>query len=88
MGGKKDGSLSSFLAGAAAGAVDTCITMPLDTIKTNLQINPRLGLLGCAKNIGKKVGLVEVYIRFSVVLCLCLYLPNIMIYHFFSFLGS
>eukprot|EP00967_Tisochrysis_lutea_P136697 scaffold244124_cov27-Tisochrysis_lutea.AAC.1 len=30
--------LRSFAAGAAAGALDTCVTMPLDTIKTQMQI--------------------------------------------------
>ena len=53
MAGKKDGSLKSFVAGAVAGTVDTCITMPLDTVKTNLQINSKLGLVSCARDIGK-----------------------------------
>lgn len=60
-----DGSLTSFLAGAMAGAVDTCITMPLDTIKTNLQINPRLGLLGCARNIVTNKGFQGLYSGFQ-----------------------
>jgi len=34
---KKDGK--AFVAGAFAGAIDTCFTMPLDTLKTQMQIN-------------------------------------------------
>ena len=72
MGPKKDGSLTSFMAGAIAGAVDTCITMPLDTIKTNLQINPRLGLVGCASDIGKPLNVtVEQWILPS-----CVFITN------------
>eukprot|EP00941_MAST-03F_sp_MAST-3F-sp1_P002511 g2511.t1 len=51
---KKEKGLRNFLAGAIAGAGDTCVTMPLDTIKTQMQLNKNMqgaGVVSCSKRI-------------------------------------
>eukprot|EP01051_Picozoa_sp_SAG22_P020681 SAG22_NODE_4276_length_1320_cov_0.717445_1_plen_282_part_00 len=57
----------SFVAGAIAGAIDTCVTMPLDTVKTQMQINKEMGksAIGCAKTIVKMDGVAGLYKGFA-----------------------
>lgn len=58
---------NSFLAGAIAGAIDTCITMPLDTIKTQMQLSKGMGasMVGCAKTIVQTDGPAGLYKGFA-----------------------
>mmetsp|Transcript_2486 Transcript_2486/g.2885 ORF Transcript_2486/g.2885 Transcript_2486/m.2885 type:complete len:152 (-) Transcript_2486:670-1125(-) len=64
MAGKKK-SYNHFIAGGFAGAFDTCFTMPLDTIKTNLQIRPADGFGSVARRIVKTDGLGGFYRGFQ-----------------------
>jgi hypothetical protein len=56
--------LRSFAAGAAAGAIDTVITMPLDTIKTQMQIKNHPSVAACARTIVRHDGLLGLYYGF------------------------
>lgn len=56
----KKGSIASFAAGAIAGCIDTCITMPLDTIKTKMQIQ-KTPFFTCTSNILKSDGALGFY---------------------------
>jgi len=55
----------SLTAGAVAGAVDTCITMPLDTAKTQMQLNHYKNLVQCAKQIVAANGIGGLYFGFG-----------------------
>jgi hypothetical protein len=60
---KKKGP-KAFLAGAIAGAGDTCITMPLDTIKTQMQLNKAYqssGLVSVGRTIVASDGVAGLY---------------------------
>lgn len=50
-----------------AGAIDTCITMPLDTIKTQMQLSKGMGasMIGCAQTIIKHDGIGGLYKGFA-----------------------
>jgi len=61
----KTNSYKHFIAGGIAGAIDTSITMPLDTIKTNLQIRPQDGFVGCTKRIVNADGVRGLYFGFQ-----------------------
>jgi hypothetical protein len=53
-----------FAVGGIAGFTDTCVTMPLDTIKTQMQLTKGLGLMDCGKNIVKVDGVAGLYAGF------------------------
>ena len=52
-------------AGAAAGALDTCVTMPLDTVKTKMQIQQHRGVFSCARTIVQADGVSGLYYGFT-----------------------
>lgn len=56
--------LRSFAAGAVAGGIDTVITMPLDTIKTQMQIKSHPSVAACARTIVRHDGLLGLYYGF------------------------
>lgn len=56
--------LRSFAAGAVAGAIDTVITMPLDTIKTQMQIQSHPSVAACARTIVRHDGMLGLYYGF------------------------
>ena len=49
---KKKGGWRTLVAGGIAGAFDCCITMPLDTMGTQIQLQGYKGPVECAKAIG------------------------------------
>ena len=49
---KKNAGWRTIVAGGTAGAIDCCITMPLDTIGTQIQLQGYRGPIECAKAIG------------------------------------
>ena len=55
---------SAFAAGAVAGALDTCITMPLDTVKTQMQLKSYPGPVACTRAIVKADGVAGLYYGF------------------------
>jgi solute carrier family 25 citrate transporter 1 len=57
----------SFIAGGIAGAVDSCVTMPLDTLKLQLQLSQRKGttLLECYRKVVQNDGAVGLYRGFA-----------------------
>ena len=57
---KKKSGFKHFLAGAIAGAIDTSITMPLDTLKTNMQVTGYGPIKGCG-DIYKRGGVRQFY---------------------------
>ena len=57
--------MSAFIGGAIAGALDTCITMPLDTMKTQMQIKKYPGAVACARTIVKADGARGLYYGFQ-----------------------
>jgi len=58
-------SWKSFAAGAMAGSVDTSITMPLDTIKTAMQIRHYEGVAACTRSIIQHDGVAGLYYGFT-----------------------
>ena len=63
--GKKKGGLVAFAAGGVAGVTDTCFTMPLDTIKTAMQIQGSRSPIGMARNIVSGNGVRGLYAGFA-----------------------
>jgi hypothetical protein len=61
---KASGSLHSFAAGGLAGALDTTVTMPLDTIKTQMQIKQHSSVASCATKIVRNDGVSGLYYGF------------------------
>ena len=57
-------SSAAFVAGAVAGAVDTSLTMPLDTIKTQMQLKRYSSPLACSRSIIKADGVHGLYYGF------------------------
>lgn len=57
-------STSAFAAGAIAGAVDTTLTMPLDTVKTKMQLKSFPSPLACARSIVQADGAAGLYYGF------------------------
>ena len=57
-------SSTAFAAGAVAGAVDTCLTMPLDTIKTQMQLKTYSSPFGCGRAIVAADGVKGLYYGF------------------------
>ena len=55
----------SLAAGAAAGAIDTCVTMPLDTVKTKMQIQHHAGIVSCVRTITRADGVAGLYYGFT-----------------------
>ena len=56
--------LSWFAGGAVAGALDTCVTMPLDTVKTKMHLKQYAGPLSCAQAIVRADGAAGLYYGF------------------------
>ncbi|EOD13707.1 hypothetical protein EMIHUDRAFT_207393 [Emiliania huxleyi CCMP1516] len=65
MAPEKRSTLFSFAAGGAAGALDTCITMPLDTVKTQMQINRHASVVSCVRTILRHDGAAGLYYGFG-----------------------
>ena len=65
MAPEKRSTLFSFAAGGAAGALDTCVTMPLDTVKTQMQINRHASVVSCVRTILRHDGAVGLYYGFG-----------------------
>ena len=61
---KMSSSSTAFAAGAVAGAVDTCLTMPLDTIKTQMQLKTYSSPFGCGRAIVAADGVKGLYYGF------------------------
>ena len=55
---------SAFAAGAIAGAVDTSLTMPLDTLKTKMQLQRYPSTLACSRAIVASDGITGLYYGF------------------------
>ncbi len=55
----------SFAGGAAAGVLDTCVTMPLDTVKTKMQIQRYGSLASCVRTIVRADGVAGLYYGFK-----------------------
>mmetsp|Transcript_137484 Transcript_137484/g.293824 ORF Transcript_137484/g.293824 Transcript_137484/m.293824 type:complete len:280 (+) Transcript_137484:55-894(+) len=60
-------SASSFAAGALAGSVDACFTLPFDTVKTQMQRSVQMGAstAGCVRVIAKEDGFFGFYKGFQ-----------------------
>ena len=54
-------NLKEYLAGTIGGAIGTTISHPFDTLRINLQTNPKLSILQATKNIYKSNGLLGFY---------------------------
>ena len=54
----------AFVAGAVAGAVDTCFTMPLDTVKTKMQLQRFASPMACSRAIVASDGVHGLYYGF------------------------
>jgi len=61
---KKPAPMRSFMCGGAAGALDTIVTMPLDTIKTQMQIKKYSSVPDCARTIIMHDGATGLYYGF------------------------
>lgn len=59
------GSSSAFFAGAVAGAIDTSITMPLDTVKTKMQLKSFSSPVSCMRSIVAVDGVRGLYFGFK-----------------------
>eukprot|EP00301_Raphidiophrys_heterophryoidea_P019378 c4322_g1_i1.p1 GENE.c4322_g1_i1~~c4322_g1_i1.p1 ORF type:complete len:290 (+),score=58.36 c4322_g1_i1:301-1170(+) len=55
----------SLVAGGIAGSVDTCFTMPLDTVKTQMQLRAYPSTIGCIRHIVDKGGVIGLYSGFK-----------------------
>jgi len=58
-------SWQSLAAGAVAGSLDTCVTMPLDTVKTKMQIQQHAGVFSCVRTIIRADGAAGLYYGFT-----------------------
>jgi solute carrier family 25 citrate transporter 1 len=64
----KKGPVVSFLSGGVAGAMEICVTMPLDTVKTQMQLQPGKGAVGTTKAILSSRGPAGLYFGLSAML--------------------
>jgi len=58
---KKNGPVTAFLSGGLAGCLEISVTMPLDTVKTQMQLNKGAGLMGTTQGILKTSGVPGLY---------------------------
>lgn len=65
---KKPSQAIAFMSGAIAGATEITVTMPLDTIKTQMQLNPRHGLGATVSNVLTQKGPQGFYFGYSAML--------------------
>lgn len=65
---QKKGPVVSFLSGGIAGALEICATMPLDTIKTQMQLQPGSGVVGTTRSILTSRGVPGLYYGMSAML--------------------
>jgi len=65
---KKPSQMVAFFSGAVSGATEISVTMPLDTIKTQMQLNPKHGLTGTVQNVLAQKGPAGFYFGYSAML--------------------
>lgn len=65
---QKKGPVTSFLSGGLAGALEICVTMPLDTVKTQMQLQKGAGALGTTRSILQTKGAPGLYYGMSAML--------------------